>query len=414
MKKRKKNSFILILVLILVVGFGNVGESAGRHNKKNNFVMENTENSYELKKVVKQIEYPKSQTSSKKWKKGKNKKYEYPVDYDNMEWKKYKNHTQMIEVCTVPDDVVKNATTEELLDLVLNYPLLCDIFAYNSCEEGVAAVASQFNAFGELINRDDVSDIFLQRYLETEIKDATADLEKNFDKVSEVVVLETVLAQEDIVDELTDEEQDELTEAIEENIKVKEQTNLFQDNIATFYEVSKKNGVSKKLKLKEYRVDKSEKVNASSSIYVKTPNGTKVEVQKNKYKGSSWAESLDKEFKNAYPKATFLSSSDNRYNCHSYAWYSASTSNRYWMSNPKAYVSDGSYKYVGTTATASSQKVVYKYQKVPNDMWIHSGISVNKTGTIKSKWGQGPLMQHMTAYCPYFGQYNVVQYYKKK
>lgn len=57
----------------------------------------------------------------------------------------------------------------------------------------------------------------------------------------------------------------------------------------------------------------------------------------------------------------------------------------------------------------------YKYQSGIVDSWIHSEITVNTTGLIKSKWGQAPLMKHGVHYCPYaFNfQFNVIAYYKK-
>ncbi|NCE63148.1 hypothetical protein D1159_00785 [Pseudoflavonifractor sp. 524-17] len=38
-----------------------------------------------------------------------------------------------------------------------------------------------------------------------------------------------------------------------------------------------------------------------------------------------------------------LSRATPSYNCHSYAWYSQSISNNYWINDPKPYMNDGSY-----------------------------------------------------------------------
>lgn len=43
------------------------------------------------------------------------------------------------------------------------------------------------------------------------------------------------------------------------------------------------------------------------------------------------------------------------FNCHSYAWYSQSTSNPYWIPDPSIYMTDGSYtKYFSGTASSSA------------------------------------------------------------
>ncbi len=74
---------------------------------------------------------------------------------------------------------------------------------------------------------------------------------------------------------------------------------------------------------------------SSSETYVKTPNGSKVNVIKYSYKGDAWANTLTNQYKKAYPLATLLRNADNRYNCHSYAWYKQKTGNKYWMNSPK-------------------------------------------------------------------------------
>ena len=66
--------------------------------------------------------------------------YEYPVTTDMGEWKLLDNHIDMIEVCTIPEELVKLMSTEELVLNTLNYPLIGDMFAWNSDKEGYYAV----------------------------------------------------------------------------------------------------------------------------------------------------------------------------------------------------------------------------------------------------------------------------------
>jgi hypothetical protein len=107
-----------------------------------------------------------------------------------------------------------------------------------------------------------------------------------------------------------------------------------------------------------------------------------------------------------YPLATKLREPTLKYNCHSYAWYSQSTSNNKWMNQLEAdndpnlskYWTDGSYEY------GAGWSVGGKVFWVLGD---HSGI-ISSQGTpyynniITSKWGPGPLMYHKQSYCPYF------------
>ena len=85
-----------------------------------------------------------------------------------------------------------------------------------------------------------------------------------------------------------------------------------------------------------------------------------------------------------------------KYNHHSYAWYSTSSSNTCWMSDPSAYMTDGSYtlKYSGGTSSS-----LYSYGVSQNDRLCyannsHSAIFTGYTGggapfasySATSKW----------------------------
>jgi len=412
--KVKRKCIVMFLIVSLFFSVGNIQEKA---NAKTQQEMTNREDrSIQLSKVVAGVEYPEAVTDEQDWKVNKKDKYEFPINCEKRQWSQYKTHNEMLEACTVPDEILENATTEQLLDMVLDYPLLCDIYAFDTVEQGVAVVASQFNGFAELIKREDLSDVVLERYIDADIQNGTKNLKENFNKVSAVVVMEDLLAQKDMISDLTLKEKEELANAIEEKTVEKKDRNIFYGNVTTFYDIAAKNGVKEELGLKDTKDLVHDEEQASSNKgTVKTPKGTKVTVYKYTYKGKSWADSVTNRYVKAYPHAKKLGDADNRYNCHSYAWYSASTSNRYWMNSPKPYVEDGSYKCIGNSPTAVGQKVVYKDQSyVPMDNWIHSGITVNTSSIIKSKWGQGPLMQHGILYSPYNGQFTTIDYYKKK
>ena len=348
------------------------------------------------------------------WEKNKKGEYQYPVNCDDKRWKELSCHKEMMKACNVPEKILNKLSTEQLLELVLDYPLLCDIYAYNDVEVGIYTMATRFNAFSELLCRDDCSKMVLSRYLKTEIVEKNENNKKTFENITENVVLEDILAQKEVLEDLSEREKNKLVKCVEQKTEEKTQSDVYSENDRTFYDVIDKNGMNRKIKLKKIPKVVDDKVEASAAnASVKTPNGTKVAVTKEKYKGKEWSDVLTFTYVKAYPNAKKLGKADNRYNCHSYAWYKARTDNKYWMNNPKAYVSDGSYKYVGKVAKAKGQKAVYKYQVVPYDTWIHSAIAVNKKGKLKSKWGMAPLMEHNESYSPYAGSYTVIHYYKK-
>lgn len=86
-------------------------------------------------------------TSSKAW--------DYPVKPGTEQWKALKGLPEKLEVTQIPESVLKTVSTEDLVDLCMNYPLRFNYFAYNTLKEGVVTVAEQFNGLKELFARHD-------------------------------------------------------------------------------------------------------------------------------------------------------------------------------------------------------------------------------------------------------------------
>ena len=170
-----------------------------------------------------------------------------------------------------------------------------------------------------------------------------------------------------------------------------------------------------------------------------TPNGNQVEVYETLNDLSAEIISdYNNYFDMHFPNATRISTATARYNCHSYAWYSQSTSsNNYWMNNPGAYYSVGDMSYIEVTTPRPGDIICYYDNNgTPNyfadDENLHSGIVVNYNPsiainnvcgnsnqvTVVSKWGAAGLYQHIGDYCPYTstfsGTANYVRYYRPR
>lgn len=81
--------------------------------------------------------------------------WDYPIKPGSPEWATLLDHNDMVDVCQIPENVLASLSTEDLLELCLNYPLKIDLFSYNSILEGINKVANQFNGLQELLNRTD-------------------------------------------------------------------------------------------------------------------------------------------------------------------------------------------------------------------------------------------------------------------
>lgn len=303
----------------------------------------------------------------------------YPVSVEDAEWKSFETHQEMLDACQIPDKLLSQLDTGELLELVLEYPLLIDFYAFDNLEEGLNKMTSCYNGLIELVDRDDCAKIIADRYIAVEEKIINSD--KRIDM------------------------------ALGDDPK---QLDQFEDKLKGDFLATLLQTASVRRNLSVDEIDKINQVAEAiapigkndTTTTVSTPNGSKVTVIIRSTELTA-AEKAAKNnfFQTAYPNAIYLSTSTNKYNCHSYAWYSQSTSNKYWMNDPSKYITDGSYKSL-TWPTANGQKVVYGFYE-------HSAVVVSYGSsivTVKSKWGAGPLMQHNINYSPYNG---LPKYYKR-
>ncbi len=149
--------------------------------------------------------------------------------------------------------------------------------------------------------------------------------------------------------------------------------------------------------------------------YVYTPNGSQVQVYDVTTElSASDISQINSDQEEDFPNVIKLDSPTNQYNCHSYAWYQSMTTNPYWMDDPSAYYTDGSYYEV--TQPQTGDIICYFTSWGYN---LHSGAIVEVEGssiTVESKWGSWGLYRHEYDDCPYMpehgGQTDYVKYYR--
>ena len=162
---------------------------------------------------------------------------------------------------------------------------------------------------------------------------------------------------------------------------------------------------------------------SEAKYYVYTPNNTAVLVYKHEEMTQAQIFMYDSYMDSRIPDAKRISSSSNKYNCHSYAWYNQSTTNEYFMPDPSNYYTD--YSYEETTTPKVGDIICYFSSTGYN---FHSGIIIGKnTGVsnnvcgnsnlyqVRSKWGYYGLYEHRGDQCPYTSTYGgnatYVKYY---
>ena len=124
------------------------------------------------------------------------------------------------------------------------------------------------------------------------------------------------------------------------------------------------------------------------------------------YLSAAQKEAKKQYYARTYPKAIFLGEATTTYNCHNYAWNMTEGGEKYWMNDPAAYMTDGSY--VSTHSTDPKATKVYYDNGL---MYAHSAvIPYSGSRYLVSKWGEGPLMRHSPWDSPYDAGH--LKYYK--
>lgn len=140
--------------------------------------------------------------------------WDYPVKPGSEEWREFKSRPEMVQACRIPDTVLQNISTHDLMELCLNYPLLHDIMFYNIPQMGFVSVSESFNGFAEFFRRDDAGLALLKKYKTInpdKVKEKSTGASRGF-FIANLSLLEIVLAQDAIIGNLSIDEKKELIE----------------------------------------------------------------------------------------------------------------------------------------------------------------------------------------------------------
>ena len=326
--------------------------------------------------------------------------YEYPILPGTSEWAELESFPEMIEACQIPENILNKMSTEALVETVLNYPLL-GLYPVYKAQEIYSVYSDIFNGVEEMENRDDAGKVLLDKYsAETESGVTTFSNEISVDKSS---FCEIFLSQSVFTEDLDDEELLQLDELLNKKMEQTQTLPLYyrmKGDIST---------LSLDSDLQNIYYDPTV-ITYNAVLY--TPKYSKVTATQY---GSDMPASTKTKYKNLFtkyfPNATLKQEACAYYNCHSYAWHSTSSTNKYWINDPSIYMSstDGSYRGItvgSTTRPAQYTRVFYNKPGLAKD---HSALVMGHAGgtginqiICYSKWGQGGVYQHRLQYCPYY------------
>lgn len=310
-------------------------------------------------------------------------------------WKGFKTHDQMVESCQIPENILQNMTTLQLLKTCLDYPLYGDIFLFDNYGVGFNNLVMRFNGLQEFLDRKDAGNVMAKYYQSVDLNKIESETDcPNF----LLTYINLLISQEKIQASLSETEQKSII------LKSKELLNEIESNYQLFDTNSIENLINQIVSRESELISKIGDIhlaNTYTTIY--TPNGTSVTAIR---MTTEHPNNIIDEYRNyvqtCYPYATIVRDATQKYNCHSYAWYSQSSTNNIWIDSPeqKKYWSDGSYSLIATYSGGSWPSGITHGAKVDYVNDNHSARVYSSTEMI-SKWGPGPLVRHPFAYCPY-------------
>lgn len=310
----------------------------------------------------------------------------YPVVLTDS-WKNMER-SQRVAACRLSNEEISEMDTSKLITTILQNPFMIDLYAFDSFEQGFEHLRNEFPEVAALESRMDLGQSLIEVYKEIPVVTNKDDA----NQILNLSFMEILIAQPEMTDNLSEADLNTIVEiATDKYYEKLDYLPINRGSCNTFF-----NAVS----------DAPESNLAlAASPPVKTPNGNPVPViDESNVQDWTAAEifSLNNKWSAAYPTAVKLRNPTKKYNCHSYAWYSTSASNYYWMNDPSLYMSDGSY--TNTSSTSFGNKIYWKSGTTP----IYSGILAAYVNggpyfSCTSKWGNLGLYNHLVNDCPYSG-----------
>ena len=165
-----------------------------------------------------------------------NVKWDYPVKPGSQEWDSFTSGLQMREACQIPEEILEELSTKDLVELCLNYPMWLDYTASNDERTGISFMINRFNGLDELIKRKEGVFELINAYKEypvlTQIQEQSS---KDYYTPYKLPFLELLLADDAFIKQLNEQESVELGKIVMEKYERK----LENMHVYSLYNISK-------------------------------------------------------------------------------------------------------------------------------------------------------------------------------
>lgn len=369
----------------------------------------------------------------------------YSVDIYDETWGEMTFAEQLEEVA-LPEEIVDSLSTEAMAEWVLAYPFLGDLCLFDSANASMDYFSRTSYLFRSFFAREDVKKVLLDKYADLRVDynmlaDGNADsgdlftesgyfkelfLQSYFATVLEELSESEKMVLKDILEEKYIEKSglcDEFTtatlfyqEVLAEQGEIPDEL-MFQADLFPYEFVGESQIADSALAYAEGFTNSGQVIATNGGYYyvgVYNKYGVfvncfmfyLVDLTPEEAKGQSDFIATH------HPSWTKVSDPTIKFNCHSYAWIQQSTSNVYWLDNPRTFASSSSFSYVGSNGGANSGDhiIVTNVQGQPQHSLIavSTGTDCNSVNTI-SKCGKAGIYYAMLAdiFLAYGNEYEV-------
>jgi hypothetical protein len=135
-------------------------------------------------------------------------KWDYPVKPGSNEWAQLTTQEMKIKACQIPIEILQQISTQDLINLYLNYPLLININVFSTFQKGMDDLSKNFNGINELYRREGSAKLLMDGFIKISPKNFDPNWPpiQGFKYVLDLVALELLLSQKEILGQLTNDE----------------------------------------------------------------------------------------------------------------------------------------------------------------------------------------------------------------
>ncbi len=298
---------------------------------------------------------------------------------------------EKIQKCSVSNETLLNGPLEKLIDMALDYPLLCNLIFFDDIDAMISYFSRTSELLNYVMNQRDFNDVLLSKFAELQVDWrhveqvlATGGVSQDYYKV---IFIARLFSKNYI--NLSEENRDELLNLLSvkrtnstfekelldswflpsfsntiniENVILKRR--LYSTGFSYLGTVVTRNDI-------QYQLGIYSKYGVSASC-LKHYSGELTSSEKNNYNNT---------IANYYPSWQRIGEPTVKYNCHSYTWIDETTSNVYWLDSPSAYANSSSFYSVGDNCGANYGDYIIIFDAEGNIQ--HSAIS-KSTGSTGS------------------------------